>query len=150
MSDKFDDLIRTGRDTDAMRYLAQEYYQNGKIGHTRKLLMERVADRLDRLQAELLQLAQESVRRELVLAKLEEELEMALREDYPESPLTLDELRHMNGSPVWIASGRFWALVKVVGDEVLLTENSGEIAKAKGWMKHMGSIYRRPVKEGAK
>jgi hypothetical protein len=43
----FDDLIRAGRDTDAMRYLAQEYYNNGKMGHTRKLLLERVADKLD-------------------------------------------------------------------------------------------------------
>lgn len=50
MSAKFDELIRNGRDTDAMRFLAQEYYDNGKMGHTRKLLLERVADNLDESQ----------------------------------------------------------------------------------------------------
>ncbi|CDX01280.1 Hypothetical protein DPCES_1393 [Desulfitobacterium hafniense] len=50
MSAKFDELIRNGRDTDAMRFLAQEYYDNGKMGHTRKLLLERVADKLDESQ----------------------------------------------------------------------------------------------------
>lgn len=49
----FDDLIRAGRDIDAMRFLAQEYYDNGKMGHTRKLLLERVADDYESLQAQL-------------------------------------------------------------------------------------------------
>lgn len=46
--ESFDDLIRTGRDIEAMRYLAKEYYANGKMGHTRKLLLERVADDYDK------------------------------------------------------------------------------------------------------
>lgn len=47
----FDDLIRAGRYTDALRLFAKEYY--GKMGHTRKRLCERVADENDKLQAEL-------------------------------------------------------------------------------------------------
>lgn len=49
----FDKLIREGRDADALRYLADEYYKNGKMGHTRKLLLERVADRCDNFAAQI-------------------------------------------------------------------------------------------------
>lgn len=58
-------------------------------------------------------------------------------------PLTLEELRGMDGEPVWIEGGRFWALVSVSGRIVYLTENSGEMVYAEKWMKHMGNIYRR-------
>jgi hypothetical protein len=44
---KFDDLIREGRDTDALRLMAKEMYDKGRIGHTRMLLMVSVADELD-------------------------------------------------------------------------------------------------------
>lgn len=100
----FDDLIRAGRDTDAMRFLAKEYYDNGKMGHTRKLLLERVADRcdalavaqkaieetwewdmykcaereIDRLRKEIASLAIESVKREKTLAGLESEVMAAV------------------------------------------------------------------------
>lgn len=53
MMNIFDDLIRAERDTDAIRFLAREYYENGKMGHTRKRLLERVAERYDVLEAEL-------------------------------------------------------------------------------------------------
>lgn len=49
MSNYFDDLIREGRDTDAVRLFAREYYENGKMGHTRLRLLIRVADENDRL-----------------------------------------------------------------------------------------------------
>ncbi len=49
MSNYFDDLICEGRDTDAMRLFARTYYENGKIGHTRLMLLVRVADENDRL-----------------------------------------------------------------------------------------------------
>lgn len=67
----------------------------------------------------------------------------ALRQQERSEPLTLDELRQMDGEPVWISGGGFWALVNAhtFGD-VTLIENSGEIVKAEGWMKHMGAIYR--------
>lgn len=48
MSNYFDDLIREGRDTDAMRLFAREYYEEGKMGHTRLRLLIRVADKLDK------------------------------------------------------------------------------------------------------
>ena len=44
---KFDDLIREGCDTDALRLMAREQYEKGRIGHARMLLMVRVADELD-------------------------------------------------------------------------------------------------------
>ena len=71
---KFDDLIRLGRDADALRYLANEYYKNGKMGDTRKLLLERAADTLETLHKELASLAIESVKRDIALAKLEAEV----------------------------------------------------------------------------
>ena len=49
----FDDLIRGGRDTDALRLLAGDLYDKGRIGHTRKLLLVRVADNLDEANREL-------------------------------------------------------------------------------------------------
>lgn len=56
-------------------------------------------------------------------------------------PLTLEQLQRMDGEPVWIAAGNFWALVRV-GRVIELIENSGEIVDAEGWIKHMGVIYR--------
>lgn len=50
---EFDQLIREKRDTDAVRYLAKEYYNNGKMGHTRKMLLERIADKCDNLSSQL-------------------------------------------------------------------------------------------------
>ena len=50
---KFDDLIREGRDTDALRLMAREQYDKGRIGHIRMLLMVRVADELDEKTQEL-------------------------------------------------------------------------------------------------
>lgn len=48
----FDDLIRRGEDIKAVRYLAKEYYDNGKMGHTRKLLLERIAQNFEKLKDE--------------------------------------------------------------------------------------------------
>lgn len=92
MKDSFDELIRTGSDADALRHVANEYYKNGKMGHTRKLLLERAADRIDqleqtwewsmyksakreidRLRKEYVYLAIESIERDKALAKLEAE-----------------------------------------------------------------------------
>lgn len=46
----FDELISKGKLTDAARIFAKEYYENGKMGHTRKLLIEKLADKVDRLE----------------------------------------------------------------------------------------------------
>ena len=48
--DKFDNLIYEGKDTDAARLFAKEYYNSGKMGYTRKLLIERLADKVDELE----------------------------------------------------------------------------------------------------
>lgn len=53
MSDTFDDLIRKGRDTDALRLMARGMYKNGKVGHARMTMMIRVADELDQKTREL-------------------------------------------------------------------------------------------------
>ena len=58
MSEKFDNLIRQGEDIKAIRYFAKEYYDNGKMGHTRKLLIERVAERAEKAEAEVARLRQ--------------------------------------------------------------------------------------------
>lgn len=63
-------------------------------------------------------------------------------------PLTLDELREMDGEPVWVTPGNFWALVRVVDKLVILVASDGERAYAGAWIKLMGSIYRRKPGEG--
>lgn len=64
-------------------------------------------------------------------------------------PLTLDELRNMDGDPVWVTPGNFWALVRVVDKLVILVASDGERAYAGAWIKLMGPIYRRKPEEGA-
>lgn len=62
-------------------------------------------------------------------------------------PLTLDELRGMDGQPVWSEIGAYWLLVDVTGTDVWLTDPSGQQANAAGWIKRtkeMGNLYRRP------
>ena len=49
---RFDELMREQRHTDALRLFARQYYEGGKIGHTRMLLMVRMADENDRLKVE--------------------------------------------------------------------------------------------------
>ena len=49
----FDDLIRAERDTDALRLMAREMYDKGRIGQTRMLLMIRVADKYDLAKTDL-------------------------------------------------------------------------------------------------
>lgn len=70
------------------------------------------------------------------------------RDEQPNDPLTLEELRGMDGEPVWVTPGGFWALVHIAPAGVLLMENSGELANADGWMEHMGPIYRRKPEGG--
>ena len=44
----FDELISNGELTKAARLFAKEYYDSGKMGHTRKLLIEMLADKCDK------------------------------------------------------------------------------------------------------
>ena len=43
----FDELMKNGELTNAARLFANQYYESGKIGHTRKLLIEQLADKVD-------------------------------------------------------------------------------------------------------
>lgn len=46
----FDELVRDGKLTDAARCFAKQYYDSGKMGYTRKLLVEQLADKVDHLE----------------------------------------------------------------------------------------------------
>ncbi len=46
----FDELIYRGKLTNAARLFAKEYYESGKMGYTRKSLIEQLADKVDRLE----------------------------------------------------------------------------------------------------
>jgi len=50
MAKKFDEMIKDGELTAAARLLAIELYRGGKVGHTRKLLIECLAERVERFE----------------------------------------------------------------------------------------------------
>ena len=67
----------------------------------------------------------------------------------PNDPLTLEELRGMDGEPVWITPGGFWALVIAKADErVRLRCNDGETVWADKEIELVGPVYRRRPEEG--
>lgn len=87
--------------------------------------------------------------------KLKEAFDMSIAAlDAPNEPLTLDELRQMDGEPVYIvflpdATGeklQFWALVDVdaFGD-VNLTNNLDGSSPYEEAMANIEAIYRRPL-----
>ena len=64
-------------------------------------------------------------------------------------PLTLDELREMNGQPVWVTPLGFWALVIAKpGERVQLMSNDGEKVWADKEIELVGPVYRRPPEGG--
>ena len=70
-----------------------------------------------------------------------------LEEAPPNEPLTIEELREMNGEPVWVTPLGFWALVIAKHDErVKLISNDGEIVYAYKEIELVGPVYRRPPK----
>lgn len=67
----------------------------------------------------------------------------------PNDPLTLEELREMDGEPVWITPGGFWALVIARrGERVRLINHEGEIVWADKEIELVGPVYRRRPEEG--
>jgi len=48
MSLELDNLLKERRFTDAVRYLAKELYKSGKTGYTRKMVLDELAERVDR------------------------------------------------------------------------------------------------------
>ena len=78
--------------------------------------------------------------------KLKEALDMAIAAlSQPNEPLTLEQLREMDGEPVWVTPLGFWALVIAKHDErVKLISNDGEIVYADKEIELVGPVYRRP------
>ena len=69
-------------------------------------------------------------------------------------PLTLDELRQMDGEPVWVVYGEdegMWALVEVCEESIFLTNNLGGRTEyaANVELEDDGiTVYRRKLEEG--
>ena len=81
--------------------------------------------------------------------KLKEALDMAIVAlSQPNEPMTLEQLREMDGEPVWVTPLGFWALVIAKpGERVQLMSNDGETVWADKEIELVGPVYRRP-KEG--
>ena len=72
--------------------------------------------------------------------KLKEALDMAIAAlSPPNEPLTLDEMREMDGEPVWFDTIKRWGIVIVRSAEVSVLTKSGEfdVTRLK--------FYRRPL-----
>ena len=89
---------------------------------------------------------------------LREALDMAISalraQQEPNTPLTLDELRRMDGEPVWVVYGEnegMWALVEVCEESIFLTNNLGgrtEYADDVELEDDGITVYRQKPKEG--
>lgn len=78
--------------------------------------------------------------------KLKEALDMAIAAlSPPNEPMTLEQLREMDGEPVWVTPLGFWALVIAKpGERVKLICNDGEIVYADKEIELVGPVYRYP------
>ena len=78
--------------------------------------------------------------------KLKEALDMAIAAlSQPNEPMTLEQLREMDGEPVWVTPLGFWALVIAKpGERVQLMSNDGETVWADKEIELVGPVYRRP------
>lgn len=56
-------------------------------------------------------------------------------------PLTMEDLRGMDGQPVWLQETNCWALVKKDVFVMLLTFPGGEKCSANDWYKEVGPVY---------
>ena len=52
MTLEFDGLLREGKFTAAIRYLSNELYKGGKMGHTRKTVLDEAANRIEEYERE--------------------------------------------------------------------------------------------------
>lgn len=79
------------------------------------------------------------------LSELQDILEEMPTLTQPNEPLTLEQLREMDGEPVWVTPLGFWALVIAKpGKRVRLISNDGETVWADKEIELVGPIYRRP------
>ena len=63
----------------------------------------------------------------------------------PNEPLTLEQLREMDGEPVWVTPLGFWALVIATpGNRIKLICNDGKTVWADKEIELVGPVYRRP------
>lgn len=63
----------------------------------------------------------------------------------PNEPLTIEQLREMDGEPVWVTPTGFWALViSKRGQRVQLMCSDGETVWADKEIELVGPVYRRP------
>ena len=62
----------------------------------------------------------------------------------PNEPLTLDELREMDGEPAYIPETDCWVLVTKNPFVPLFTWPDGEQCSAYDWYEQVGPVYRRP------
>ena len=68
-----------------------------------------------------------------------------LEESMPNEALTIEQLREMDGEPVWVTPLGFWALVIAKpGERVQLMSNDGETVWADKEIELVGPVYRRP------
>lgn len=77
--------------------------------------------------------------------KLKEALDMAIAAlDTPNEPLTIEQLREMDGEPVYMPETNCWALVTQNAFCPILTFPDGEKCSVFDWYKQVGPVYRRP------
>ena len=77
--------------------------------------------------------------------KLKEALDMAIAAlSQPNEPLTLEQLREMDGEPVWVELYQAWALVEVKQNgSVMLYGNSFSCSYSRTWQVYRFRPYRR-------
>lgn len=77
--------------------------------------------------------------------KLKEALDMAIAAlSPPNEPLTSDELREMDGEPVYAPETNCWVLITKNQFVPLFTWPDGEQCSAHDWYEQVGPVYRRP------
>ena len=89
----------------------------------------------------------EACRRPMSPAERDAMLDWPTRQP-PNPPLTLEELREMDGEPVHLLPGGCWVLVTQNPITTVLTFPDGSQCAAKDWMSNVGKIYRRKPEEG--
>lgn len=62
----------------------------------------------------------------------------------PNEPLSLEQLREMDGEPVYMPETNCWALVTQNAFCPILTFPDGERCSAYDWYEQVGPVYRRP------
>ena len=62
----------------------------------------------------------------------------------PNEPLTLEQLREMDGEPAYIPETNCWVLVTKNPFVPLFTWPDGEQCSAYDWYEQVGPVYRRP------